>query len=175
MTNLRYPIGKYQSQDTIADGERKEFIRNISEAPAKLRQAIHGLSPSQLDTPYREGGWTVKQVVHHLPDSHLNAYIRMKLALTEDKPAIKAYQENLWAELYDARMAPIETSLLLLESLHKRWVMLLESLPPEAFARPLLHPEHGVMKIDNLLHLYSWHGRHHVAQITSLRERMGWK
>jgi uncharacterized damage-inducible protein DinB len=175
MTDLRYPIGPHQRQDMITEHERKEFIKNIAETPGKLRDAVRGLSADQLETRYREGGWTVRQVIHHVPDSHLNAYIRTRLTLTEEKPTIKTYHENLWAELLDARTAPVDTSLMLLESLHKRWVMLLESLKPEDFSRPLNHPEHGVMKLDDLIHLYSWHGRHHVAQITSLRERMGWK
>ncbi|MDZ7344493.1 MAG: putative metal-dependent hydrolase, partial [candidate division KSB1 bacterium] len=129
---------------------------------------------TQLDTPYRPEGWTVRQLVHHVPDSHLNAYIRFKLAITEEKPTIKTYEEKLWSELHDARTAPIEISLALLEALHKRWVLFLQSLNPSDFARPFHHPELGTMNLDTLLRLYAWHGRHHVAQITSLRERMGW-
>ena len=175
MMDHRYPIGKFQKQDTITDEQRKEFIKNIAEAPEKLRTAVQGLSEHQLNTSYREGGWTVRQVIHHLPDSHLNAYVRFKLVMTEENPTIKTYYENLWAELYDARTAPIETSLLLLESLHKRWVMFLQSLKPSDFSRTFHHPEHGIMKLDHLVQLYSWHGRHHVAHITSLRERMKWR
>jgi uncharacterized damage-inducible protein DinB len=175
MTDHRYPIGKFQKLDTITDDQRKEFIKNIAEAPEKIRTTVIGLSEHQLNTSYREGGWTVRQVIHHLPDSHLNAYTRFKIAITEESPTIKTYHENLWAELYDARTAPIDTSLQLLESLHKRWVMFLQSLKPSDFSRTFHHPEHGIMNLDSLLQLYSWHGRHHVAQIISLRERMKWK
>jgi uncharacterized damage-inducible protein DinB len=129
----------------------------------------------QLDTPYRPEGWTVRQVVHHLPDSHFNAYVRMKLAMTEQQPTIKPYEQQLWAELSDAKTAPIEMSLTLFESLHKRWVLFLQSLKSSDFARTINHPESGVMNLDRILQLYAWHGRHHTAQITSLRERMGWK
>jgi uncharacterized damage-inducible protein DinB len=175
MTDPRYPIGKFQPLETITDEHKKELIRHIADAPSKLRIAVEGLSEQQLDAPYREGGWTIKQVVHHLPDSHLNAYIRFKLALTEQEPTVKTYHENLWAELFDARNAPIETSLKLLESLHERWVMFLTSLSSSDFNRTWRHPEHGVRKLDWLLQLYAWHGRHHTAQITSLTERMGWR
>ena len=175
MTDPRYPIGKFQSQETISDEERNKLIRHIAEAPAKLRAAVKGLSDQQLNTSYRDGGWTVRQVVHHLPDSHLNAYVRIKLAMTEQEPTVKTYHENLWAELHDARTAPVETSLTLLESLHVRWVMFLQSLSASDFNRTWRHPEHGVRKLEWLLQLYAWHGRHHVAQITSLTERMGWK
>jgi len=132
------------------------------------------LSEQQLDTPYRDGGWTVRQVVHHMPDSHMNSYVRLRLALTENEPIIKPYVEHLWADLYDARTAPIAVSLALLEALHQRWVMLLRSLKPADFSRTFRHPENGVRTIDWLLQLYAWHGRHHVAHITSLRERMKW-
>ena len=175
MTDIRYPVGKFQKQESITDAQREQCIREIAEAPSKLRSAVAGLSDQQLNTPYRDGGWTVKQVVHHLPDSHLNAYIRFKLVLTEQQPNIKTYHENLWAELHDARNAPIETSLTLLESLHTRWVMFLKSLQPQDFDRTLNHPDNGIMKIHTLLQMYAWHGRHHVAHITSLKERMGWK
>lgn len=139
----------------------------------RLRAAVEGLTEAQLDTPYRPGGWTVRQVVHHVPDSHLNAYIRMKLALTEDGPTIKPYDENLWAELSDSRM-PVDASLSLMDALHRRWVTVLRSLQPADFARTFLHPEAGVVSLDRLIALYAWHGRHHVAHITSLRQRMGW-
>ena len=174
MTDLRYPIGKFESKETITDQQRQECIRQISEAPAKFRAAVSGLNEQQLNTPYRDGGWMVKQVVHHVADSHMNAYIRFKLALTEEGPAIKTYRENLWAELSDARVASNETSLLLLESLHTRWVLFLQSLTAEDFNRTFVHPDQGVKKISMLLQLYAWHGRHHAAHITSLRERMGW-
>jgi hypothetical protein len=138
-----------------------------------MREAVTGLNDAQLDTPYRPGGWTVRQVVHHVPDSHMNAYIRLKLALTEDTPVIKTYEESLWAQLADAR-APIEDSLVLLERLHRRWDLLLGSMAPGDFARRFRHPELGAMSIDELISLYAWHGRHHVAHVTTLRERMGW-
>ncbi|MEK6570441.1 MAG: YfiT family bacillithiol transferase, partial [Bacteroidota bacterium] len=152
-----------------------QFIQHLADAPANLRGAVRGLSDRQLDTPYRPGGWTVRQVVHHVPDSHLNAYIRFKLALTENEPTIKPYEQQLWAELPDARTGPIEMSLALLEALHKRWVLLLQSLNPSDFNRTFRHPELGLMTLDRTLALYAWHGRHHVAHITSLRERMGWR
>ena len=174
MTDLRYPIGRF-APPTIADAAlRERWIGEIAAAPAGLRAAVRGLSDRQLDTPYRPGGWTVRQVVHHVPDSHVNAYTRIKLALTEDTPIIKPYEEKRWAELPDARMAPIELSLALLEHLHARWVLLLRALDEVAFARPLHHPESGAMNVDYLVALYAWHGRHHIAHITSLREREGW-
>ena len=172
--DLRYPIGPFAFEGPLTEGERQRFIDQIAEAPAKLCAAVEGLSPQQLDTPYRPGGWTVRQVVHHLPDSHLNSYVRFKLALTEEGPTIKPYYEDRWAELEDARHAPLNISLTLLESLHRRWVMLLRSLAEKDFARTFLHPELGVMSLEKNLSLYAWHGRHHVAHITSLRERSGW-
>ncbi|MGA2622308.1 MAG: YfiT family bacillithiol transferase [Bacteroidota bacterium] len=174
-TDLRYPIGKFQRPENIDDKMRKEFIRQISEAPTNLRKAVSGLTDSQLDTPYRPDGWTVRQVVHHLADSHLNAYVRLKLALTEQEPLIKPYNEADWAKLHDSRTGPIEMSVSLLESLHKRWVMCLQSMDTSQFARTMRHPERGLMSIDTVVALYAWHGRHHVAHITSLRERKGWK
>jgi uncharacterized damage-inducible protein DinB len=167
----RYPIGKFSfPQSTTAD-ERRQWIDEIAAAPANLRAAVAGLSDAQLDTPYREGGWTVRQVVHHVPDSHLNSYVRFKLALTEDAPVIKPYDEALWAALPDAGMTPVETSLTMLEMLHDRWVRLLESLDEAAFARTFRHPELGLVRLDQNLALYAWHGKHHVAQIQSLRDR----
>jgi hypothetical protein len=172
--DLRYPIGRFKFEESITEEQRQRFIDQIEGTPAKLRAAVQGLSLEQLDTPYRPGGWTVRQVVHHLPDSHLNSYIRFKLALTEDEPTIKPYHEERWAELDDARNAPIEISLALLESLHRRWVLLLRSLAPQEFARTFKHPELGVLSLDKNISVYAWHGRHHVAHITSLRERMDW-
>jgi uncharacterized damage-inducible protein DinB len=172
--DLRYPIGKFVREKEVTAAQRKALIQQIVDTPANLRAAIKGLNEQQLDTPYRPGGWTVRQVVHHVPDSHLNSYIRFKLAVTEQAPTIKTYEEKLWAELFDARFAPVEISLQLLEALHKRWVIFLQSLKPADFGRQLNHPESGLMKVDDLLQLYAWHGRHHVAHITSLRERMGW-
>jgi uncharacterized damage-inducible protein DinB len=158
----------------INETQRGNLIEGIALAPTRLRAAVEKLSPEQLDTPYRPDGWTVRQVVHHLPDSHLNAYTRLKLALTEEEPTIKPYDEGRWAELADARRAPIEVSLSLFEALHHRWVLLLRGLPAADFARTFRHPELGVFTIDKQLALYEWHGRHHVAHITTLRERMGW-
>lgn len=174
MSDPRYPIGTFQPEEQIDDAKRRELIQQIADTPSKLIAAVKGLTEQQLDTPYREGGWTVRQVVHHLPDSHLNSYIRVRLALTENEPTIKPYEEKLWAELYDARTAPITLSLQLLESLHARWIVLLRSLKPADFVRTFRHPVNGVRNIDWLLQLYGWHGRHHVAHITSLRERMKW-
>ncbi len=174
MTDLRYPIGKFKMEGDLTDAQRRKFIEDIAEAPAKLRAAVAGLSAKQIDTPYRPEGWTVRQVVHHLPDSHLNGYIRFKLALTEEQPTIKPYDQERWAQLDDARTAPIEISLALLDALHQRWTLLLRSLGPKDLERTFRHPEMGVLSLDAYLSLYSWHGRHHVAHITSLRERMGW-
>jgi uncharacterized damage-inducible protein DinB len=174
MTDVRYPVGKFSLKPTISDSERSALIQEIAETPAKLREAVRNLSQERLDTPYRPGGWTVLQVVHHVADSHLNSYIRFKLAVTEDQPVIKPYKEHLWAELVDAKSSPIEPSLTLLESLHYRWVIFLRSLGASDFAKTVDHPENGIMNIDRLLQLYAWHGRHHVAHITSLRERMSW-
>jgi hypothetical protein len=174
MEDLSYPIGKFQAPQRYDDDLRRQFIKDIAEVPAKLRAAVRGLTHQQLDTTYRPGGWTVRQVVHHLPDSHLNAYIRFRLAMTEQEPTIKPYDEQLWAQLPDARTAPIEMSLDLLDSLHKRWVLLLKSLKPSDFSRTFRHPERGIMTLDATLALYAWHCRHHVAHITSLRQRMSW-
>ena len=174
MTDLRYPIGKFTVEGEITDERRRKWIDDIAQTPAQLRAAVAGLTEEQLETPYRPGGWTVRQVVHHLPDSHLNSYVRFKLALTEEQPTIKPYEQGRWAELEDARGAPAEISLALLESLHRRWVLMLRSLKPSDFARKFRHPELGEVSLEWNLALYSWHGRHHIAHITSLRERMGW-
>lgn len=173
--DLRYPIGKFHYEGEMTEEARRRAIQQIAEASARLRAAVEGLTSQQLGTPYRPEGWTVRQVVHHVPDSHLNAYIRFKLALTEDEPTIKPYEQERWANLEDTRNTPVEVSLTLLDSLHQRWVVLLESLRPEDFARTFQHPEQGIVSLDKQLALYAWHGRHHVAHITSLRERMGWR
>jgi DinB superfamily len=173
--DLRYPIGMFQNEPNITEARRRELIDGIARLPTRLNAAVIGLSAQQLETPYRPASWTVRQVVHHLPDSHLNAYVRFKLALTEAEPTIKAYDEDQWAELEDARTAPIEISLSLLESLHQRWTLLLRSLPPGEFARTFRHPDIGILTLDMQLGLYEWHGRHHLAHITSLKERAGWK
>jgi hypothetical protein len=173
--DLRYPIGKYTKCESLTDAQRAEAIAQIAAAPNDLRNAVAGLSREQLDTPYRAGGWTVRQLIHHMPDSHMNSYIRLKLALTEEEPTIKAYEEQLWAELADTRDTPVEISLTLFEALHHRWGILLSSMRPEDFSRRLRHPVNGPMSVDNLVGIYAWHGRHHIAHITALREREGWK
>ena len=174
MTDPRYPIGKADLKTVLSAAERHSAIAAIAATPANLRAAVSGLTPDQLDTPYRDGGWTVRQVVHHVPDSHMNAYVRFKLALTEDEPTIKTYAEDRWAKLADSSTTPIEVSLTLLETLHRRWDDLLRSMGPDDFQRTLHHPEHGRITLDRMLGIYSWHGRHHVAHVTALRERMGW-
>ena len=174
MSDLQYPIGRFKLEGAPTDDQVHQAISDIAEAPARLRAAVEGLTSEQLDTPYRPGGWTVRQVVHHVPDSHLNSYCRFKLALTEDEPVIRAYYEDRWAELDEARTAPVEVSLALLESLHRRWVLMLKPLEPTDFARTFRHPEIGILTLAQNTCLYAWHGRHHAAHITSLRERMGW-
>jgi hypothetical protein len=174
MHDARYPIGKFERRAQLTGEERRSLIEQMSAAPVHMRNAVDGLTPAQLDTTYREGGWTLRQVVHHVPDSHLNAYCRLKLALTEDTPIIRPYDEARWAELADSHDTPIATSLAMLESLHDRMVCLLRSMKAADFQRQLKHPESGTMSVDNLLALYAWHGRHHVAHITSTRERLGW-
>jgi DinB superfamily len=169
----RYPIGKLERVSTLSPDERRIAIEHIAQTPGLFSAAVAGLTPAQLDTPYRDGGWTVRQLVHHLADSHMNAYVRFKLALTEHDPTIKPYDEKLWAELPDSK-APIEISLALLAALHQRWVPLLRGMKPEDFARTLRHPEMGPITLDGNLRIYSWHGRHHTAHVTSLRAHKGW-
>jgi uncharacterized damage-inducible protein DinB len=173
--DLRYPVGRFDWDAAIGEADRPRLIAEIAETPGALRSAVAGLSRDQLETRYRPGGWTVKQVVHHVPDSHLNAYTRFKLALTEDEPTIKPYDEAAWAELPDSQKVPIDVSLDLLDSLHVRWVTLLRSMDAADFRRALRHPEHArVLTLEQMLALYAWHGRHHVAHITALRKREGW-
>jgi uncharacterized damage-inducible protein DinB len=172
--DLRYPIGAYATKTSLTPAERADAIERIAGAPKHLRQAVSGLTGGQLDTPYRPGGWTVRQLAHHIPDSHMNAYVRLKLALTENDPTIKPYEEQLWAQLPDSRETPVEVSLALLDFLHLRWVILLRGLQAPEFARQLRHPAMGVMTVDTLVHHYAWHGEHHVAHITALRNREGW-
>jgi uncharacterized damage-inducible protein DinB len=175
--DLRYPIGKFRRPEAdLTTDQRREFIDTIEQTPVRLTSAVKNLKPEQLDTPYRPGGWTVRQLVHHVPDSHMNAYVRMKLALTEDLPTIKPYDEARWAELSDSKTSPIEPSLAILENLHKRWVLLLKSLSTSDWSRKYGHPEWSKpMSLDDTLALYAWHGKHHVAHITTLRERNSWK
>ena len=173
--DLRYPIGQFSYKGEVNDARRKQWIDEIAGTPAALRYAVMGLTAEQIETPYRPGGWTVRQVVHHLPDSHVNAYIRFKLALTEDEPTIKPYEQARWAELEDSRTVPIETSLILLETLHERWAVLLRALNSADFERTFRHPEHGrLLTLNEALAMYAWHGLHHVAHISSLRAREGW-
>jgi len=170
MTDPRYPIGKFHFDGDVSDAARAERIAEIEAAPRALRAALDGLTQEQLDTPYREGGWTLRQVAHHVPDSHLNAYVRFKLALTESTPTIKPYDEARWAELPDTRETPIEVSLALLDALHRRWVTLLRAMDAADFSRAFVHPEHGrTMSLDAALAMYAWHGKHHVAHVRGAR------
>lgn len=172
---LRYPIGRFDTGRKVAAAERPALIAALAAAPEELSAAVAGLGPGQLDTPYREGGWTVRQVVHHVPDSHMNAYVRFKWGLTEDEPLIRTYDEKGWADLDDVRDTAVETSLQLLAALHERWVTLLRGLTGAEWDRTIRHPELDVtIPLSTLLAMYAWHGRHHTAHITSLRERMGW-
>lgn len=172
MTDLRYPLGPMPTPLSLTPQERQDTLDAIRALPAELRAAVQGLDDPQLDTPYREGGWTLRQVVHHVADSHINAYVRVKLALTEENPTVKPYEEQLWAELPDSRL-PVDLSLELLERLHTRLSAVLEDVTD--FARPWTHPAQGrTFTLDTLLGMYAWHGRHHVAHVTGLRERQGW-
>jgi hypothetical protein len=170
----RFPIGQPELRQRLTPEQRVPLIENVERLPQRLSAAVSGLSAAQLDTPYRPGGWSVRQVVHHFADSHMNAFVRFKLALTEDGPIVKTYEEARWAETPDAKTPPIELSMGLVENLHARWVLLMRSLSPEDWARKLTHPERGLVTLDENLCLYSWHSRHHVAHITALREREGW-
>lgn len=173
-TDLRHPIGRFQYAASATAQERESWIATLAAAPARFRDAVRGLDDAQLDTPYRPGGWTVRQVIHHVPDSHMNSYIRFRLALTETDPLIKPYDEAQWANLHDAQTLPVNVSLQLVESLHLRWVSLLKFLSPTEFDRTFRHPELGQMTLTATLALYAWHSRHHEAHITALRKRMGW-
>ena len=174
MTDPRFPIGKFHFEGPPSQDQRTKLIAEIEQAPAALRTAVKDLSAQQLDMPYRDGGWTVRQVVHHLPDSHMNAYVRWKLALTEDEPTIKPYAEDRWAQLADTQSTSIEVSLALLESLHTRWVQLLRSLDSTDWKKNFRHPELGLVSLEKNLGIYAWHGKHHVAHVTELRKTMGW-
>jgi uncharacterized damage-inducible protein DinB len=173
---LRYPVGRFHHTGATTAADRQRLTAEVATLPARLRAAVKGLSPAQLATPYRPGGWTVRQLVHHVADSHMNAYVRYKLALTEPEPTIKPYEEARWAELADVGAVEPEVSLALLDALHARWVALLERLTPDDWSRGYRHPEHGrIVPLDEALALYAWHGRHHTAHVTALREREGWR
>ena len=174
LDELRYPIGRFRAPESSSRDDRAAQIETLRRLPERLRAAAAGLDDGRLDTPYREGGWTVRQLVHHIADSHANSYMRFKLALTEDCPAIKAYDEAAWAELPEARTLPIEPSLNWIEAMHFRWVATLESMTDSDFEKTFLHPERGRMTLATNLALYDWHSRHHTAHITNLRARMGW-
>jgi hypothetical protein len=175
LETLRYPVGKFIFPEQISSEEISAMLKIIDELPAKLRSAVTDMNEEQLNTPYRDGGWTARQVVHHLFDSHSNAFTRMKLAVTEDNPTIKPYKEALWAELEDGKNTPVELGLVLLEALHKRWLIFLRSVGEKDFHRTFVHPESKrTQTIAQAVALYSWHCRHHLAHITELKKRMGW-
>ena len=165
MVDPRYPVGRFQFPDSVTPAMREEWLQDIAEAPAHLRAAVAKLTSSQIDSPYRPGGWTARQVVHHVADSHMNSYIRFRLALTEDEPLVKPYHEDRWAKLADASGAPVDVSLSLLDALHQRWTILLRSLTPEEMQKTFRHPEMGLMSLERNLALYSWHGKHHTAHV----------
>lgn len=171
MQDLRYPIGHFEHEGPVTEADRARWIGQIEALPEQMRDAVAGLTDAQLDTPYRPGGWTLRQVVHHVPDSHLNSYVRCKWALTEDAPVIKPYDEQGWAELADAREAPVGISLNMLTALHAKWAVLLRSLSPAQWARPFVHPVSGPVDLARTVGSYAWHGRHHLAHITSALER----
>lgn len=173
-SDLSYPIGKFTPPASYSPEGRRAFIQIIADTPSDLRRAVDGLSQRQLDEPYRPGGWTIRQTAHHVPDSHMHAYTRFKLALTEDAPTIKPYDEAKWALLEDTKTADIATSLMMLTAIHDRWVRILRAMTPEEFGRPYTHPDLGRNPLDFMLALYAWHGPHHVAHIVRLRERKGW-
>ena len=165
----RYPVGKFVLDPDVTPNKRHAWVAELDKLPRNLREMLDSLPATALDTPYREGGWTVRQVVHHLADSHLNAYTRIKLALTEDNPQLKTYEEQLWAELADGRELDIAPSLAILDGVHRRLTVLLESLQPDQFARSAQHPTWGAISVDFLVQTYAWHCRHHVAHIGQVR------
>ena len=172
--DVRFPVGKFARSASLSTADREACVDELAALPSAIRAAVQGLTADQLDTPYRDGGWTVRQVVHHVADSHMNAFVRMRLGATEDNPPAKNYDENLWSALADSRTAPVELSLALLDGLHQRWVLWLRAAGPDVLARTVVHSEKGPMTLATLLQLYAWHSRHHVAHITSLRSRRGW-
>jgi hypothetical protein len=176
LENLKFPIGKYRKVESLSSEIIQDYILDIAAFPARLRQEVAHLDEAQLDTPYRPEGWTIRQVVHHCADSHINSVIRFKLALTEENPTIKPYHEERWAELADGKAMPIEPSLIILQGLHERWVTLLQSLSESDLKKTFIHPEHGKsFRLDETIGIYAWHGNHHLAHITSLKSRMQWK
>lgn len=174
LEELKYPMGKYELEENIDKSSIDKWIKDIESLPQKLSDAVKGLTLQQLQTPYRPDGWTVQQVIHHIADSHMNAYIRFKLALTEDKPMIKPYEEKLWAELPDTKLVEINVSLDLIKSLHQRWTALLKQLNKEQLNKEFLHPESGMKNLKETICNYAWHGNHHLTHITSLKKRMNW-
>lgn len=174
LEKLKYPIGKYQLEEKINKTSIENWIKEIESLPQKLSDAVKSLSADQLQTPYRPDGWTIQQVIHHIADSHMNAYLRFKLALTENKPMVKPYDEKLWAELPDSKLVDINVSLDLIKSLHKRWTILLRQLSEEELKKEFLHPESGMKNLKETICNYAWHGNHHLAHITSLKQRMNW-
>lgn len=173
-TDPRFPIGKFSWPQSITDSDRRGWIATLADLPAAFRKAVARLTDEQLNTPYRDGGWTVRELVHHVPDSHMNSYVRFKMGLTEHEPTIKPYDEGAWAQLRDTTKVPVETSLCLLECLHQRWVCVLEGMRDSDWQRKVIHPELGAVTLESLLALYDWHSRHHTAHITSLRRARGW-
>lgn len=175
MADVQYPIGKFSEDPDVTPEKRQKWIAEVEQAPSVFRRAVAGLTQAQLDTPYREGGWTVRQVIHHMADSHLQSVVRFRLALTEENPAISGYDPAKWAELPDAKIGPVEVSLALFEAIHGRWLLLLRAMNPADFRKTFRRPDGQVIALDRLLQTYAWHGKHHAAHITGLRERMGWK
>jgi uncharacterized damage-inducible protein DinB len=175
MADLQYPIGKFAEDTNVTPEKRAAWIAGIMAAPQTFRRAVAGLDDAQLDTPYREGGWTVRQVIHHMADSHLHNLIRFRMALTEENPAVSGYDPAKWANLPDAKSGPLEVSLALFQAIHDRWVLLLKSMSATGFARTFRRADGQVITLDRALQTYAWHGKHHAAHITGLRERMGWK
>jgi uncharacterized damage-inducible protein DinB len=174
MEDLHYPIGRFEMPSAVSAVERARLIADLAALPRAMADAVAGLSAQQLDAPYRPEGWTLRQVVHHLPDSQMNGYVRFKLALTESQPAVKLFDEAAWAELPDTRQAPVDVSLALLDALQTRWALLMRAMQPAEWARTYLHPERGALRLDQALAMYAWHGRHHLAHIERTRQRNGW-
>ena len=172
--DIRYPVGPCVWSAELSTEQKRQHLHDIAEMPTKLRAAVAGLAPQHLDIPYREGGWSIRQIVHHIPESHMNSYLRFKLALTEIQPTVKPYDEKLWAEMPDSRSAPIGMSLDLVDALHRRWTLVLNNMTDADFEKTLRHPEIGVLNLKSVLAIYGWHSRHHVAQIVATRQRMGW-